>query len=311
MRCLGQITNRRAAEQFVAFLLTQGISTQVEPVPNALDQWEVWVRDEDRMAEAIDLLIEYERDPGNPKYFEAVQQANKVLLEKTKQRQAVAKNVRKVRYQSTSFGDRRIPPLTLTLIILCVVVSIFNNFGNPDLANEIGQSISRQLFFVSSADFAISNGDPAASLKKWQLWRVITPIFLHLSPIHLVFNTLGMVVLGRVCERWLGTTKYALFVLAAAVLPNLLQGLTPEALHGSPFFGGISGVVYALFGLVWIRSMLNPMLGIFIPTIYLVLMIMPIAVGISGIVPGWNFADLCHLGGLLVGAATAFMIERR
>lgn len=310
MRCLGQITNRRAAEQFVAFLITQGISTQVEQVPSAVDLWEVWVRDEDRMGDAIELLRQYELDPANPKYFEAVNQANKVLLEKNKQRQATVQNIRKVRYQP-GIGDRRIPPLTLTLIILCVVVSIFNNFANPGVSNEIGKSISRQLFFVSSADFESSNGDPAASLKRWQLWRIITPIFLHMNPIHLVFNTLGMIFLGRICERWLGSSKYALFILAAAVIPNLLQGLTPENLHGSPFFGGISGVVYGLFGLVWIRSTLNPSLGIIVPPIYLILMLLPIVVGLSGLVPGWRYADLCHLGGLLVGASAAFWMERR
>lgn len=309
MRCLGQIYNRKATEQFVAYLLTQGITTQVEPVTNADDRWEVWVRDEDRLAEAADLLREFESQPNNPKYSEAVRQASKVVSDKLKQRKEQAQNIRQVRYQSTSINDRRIPPLTLTLIILCVIVSIFNNFGNPDTSNEIGKSISRQLTFVSRADFIASNEDPAANIKRWQLWRLITPIFLHLNPMHLVFNVLGMVVLGRICERWLGTSRFALFVLAAAVLPNLLQGLTP--VYGSPHFGGISGVVYALFGLVWIRSMLNPTLGIFIPTIYLALMILPIVIGLTGLIPDWRLADLCHLGGLLVGVVTAFMIERR
>lgn len=310
MRCLGQIEHRRSAEEFVAFLLVQGITTQVEPVAESQDSWEIWVRDEDRMADAAAFLAEYRSQPSDPKYASAVKQATQTLQEKARQRVEAARNLRQVKYRSAVASDRRIPPFTLTLIILCVVVSFMNNFGRPGQSNEIGKSISRQMSFVTKSDFEKSNQDPLANIRRGEFWRAITPIFLHLSALHLVMNVIGMVVLGRVCERWLGTWKFALLVLAAAVLPNLLQALAPAALHGNPFFGGISGVVYALFGLVWIRSMINPLLGIMIPFPYVVMLLLPIAIGFSGVVPGWNQADLCHLGGLLVGVASAYMIER-
>ena len=311
MRCLGQITERKAAEQFVAYLFVQGITTQVDPVANSMDQWEVWVRDEDRMAEAVGYLQEFVNNPTDPKYAAAIKQANATIMEKVKQRTAASKNVKQIRYRSTANSDRRVPPLTLTLIILSCIVSIFNNFGNPGPSNEIGQSIQRQMGFVSYADYKRSNEDPLVNLKRGQLWRTITPIFIHLSPLHLLMNVIGMVVLGRVSERWLGTGKYAMLVLVAAILPNMLQALAPSALGGNPLFGGISGVVYALFGLVWVRSVINPTLGVYIPFVYLVMILLPLAIGFSGLVPGWRAADLCHLGGLMIGAAVAYMIEKR
>ena len=311
MRCLGQITERKAAEQFVAYLFVQGITTQVDPVANSMDQWEVWVRDEDRMAEAVGYLQEFVNNPTDPKYAAAIKQANATIMEKVKQRTAASKNVKQIRYRSTANSDRRVPPLTLTLIILSCIVSIFNNFGNPGPSNEIGQSIQRQMGFVSYPDYKRSNEDPLVNLKRGQLWRTITPIFIHLSPLHLLMNVIGMVVLGRVSERWLGTGKYAMLVLIAAILPNMLQALAPSALGGNPLFGGISGVVYALFGLVWVRSVINPTLGVYIPFVYLVMILLPLAIGFSGLVPGWRAADLCHLGGLMIGAAVAYMIEKR
>lgn len=311
MRCLGQINERKAAEHFVAYLLVQGITTQVDPVANSMDEWEIWVRDEDRMADAVGYLQEFVNNPTDPKYAAAVKQANATIMEKVKQRNAASQNVRKVRYRSTASVDRRVPPLTLTLIILCCIVSIFNNFGNPAPSNEIGQSIDRQLGFVSFPDYKRSVGDPLAYVKRGQLWRTITPIFIHLSGFHLLMNVVGMVVLGRICERWLGTGKYAMLVLVAAILPNMFQALAPIALGGNPLFGGISGVVYALFGLVWVRSVMNPTLGVFVPFVYLVMMLLPLAIGFSGLVPGWRAADLCHLGGLMIGAAVAYMIEKR
>lgn len=311
MRCLGQITERKAAEQFVAYLFVQGITTQVDPVANSMDQWEVWVRDEDRMAEAVGYLQEFVNNPTDPKYASAVKQANATIMEKVKQRNAASQNVKQIRYRSTAVADRRVPPLTLTLIILSCIVSIFNNFGSPNPSNEIGQSIQRQMGFVSYPDYKRSNEDPLVNLKRGQLWRTITPIFIHLSPLHLLMNVIGMIVLGRVSERWLGTGKYAMLVLVAAILPNMLQALAPTALGGNPLFGGISGVVYALFGLVWVRSVINPTLGVYIPFVYLVMILLPLAIGFSGLVPGWRAADLCHLGGLMIGAAVAYMIEKR
>ena len=311
MRCLGQINERKAAEQFVAYLFVQGITTQVDPVANSMDQWEIWVRDEDRMAEAVGYLQEFVNNPTDPKYAAAIKQANATIMEKVKQRTAASKNVKQIRYRSTANSDRRVPPLTLTLIILSCIVSIFNNFGNPGPSNEIGQSIQRQMGFVSYPDYKRSNEDPLVNLKRGQLWRTITPIFIHLSPLHLLMNVIGMVVLGRVSERWLGTGKYAMLVLVAAILPNMLQALAPSALGGNPLFGGISGVVYALFGLVWVRSVINPTLGVYIPFVYLVMILLPLAIGFSGLVPGWRAADLCHLGGLMIGAAVAYMIEKR
>lgn len=114
------------------------------------------------------------------------------------------------------------------------------------------EAIAEKLSFVSVDDYLKSDRDPAASLKRGELWRMVTPIFLHLSMIHLAMNMFVMVSLGRIVERWVGTPRFALFVLLLAVGSNLLQGLSPAWMHGSPAFGGISGVLYGSFGYVWV-----------------------------------------------------------
>lgn len=309
MRCLGEIQNRRQAEAFVAYLLTQGISTHVDGVAGDSDLWEIWVRDEDRLDDASQMLQQFKADPQHAQYQDAIREAARIMSEKAKQRNAVAKNLRKVTYQVGTFTDRRIPPLTLTLVIISCLVSVINNFGRPRQSNELGRSISMQLSFASPVDLHLTNGDPAASLKKGEVWRAVTPIFLHGNTLHLVFNVIGLVVFGRLTERWMGTPRFALFVLVAALASNLLQGLAPEWLHGNPNFGGISGVVYALFGYIWVRTSMNPNLGVMIPFTVVVLLILPLVVGLTGLIPNWQYADLAHLGGLVVGATTAFLQE--
>ncbi|MBX3420227.1 MAG: rhomboid family intramembrane serine protease [Pirellulaceae bacterium] len=307
MRCLGEIDGRKPAEQFVAYLVTQGISTHIDTSSQGGERWEIWVRDEDQLETSRELLRDFQSNPHDPKFHHALREAGQILADRAKQRAIVSKNVRRPTYSVSPLTDRRVPPLTLTVVILCCVVSLASNFGRPGTSNEIGQSINKQLRFVSPLDYLNSNGAPDASLRKGQVWRAVTPIFLHLSTWHLVFNVFGMIVFGRISERWLGTPKYALFILIAAIASNLLQGLSPEWMRGNPNFGGVSGVVYGLFGYIWIRSTLNPDLGIMIPFPVLVLLLLPLVIGLSGLIPNWQFADLAHLGGLVVGVATAIL----
>lgn len=311
MRCLGEIEGRKSAEQFIAFLLTQGISTNIDLGQEGSDRWEIWVRDEDRLPEAKNLLSQFLTNPQDLKYQNAVRDAGRILAEQSKKREAAAGHVRRVQYRSGPLADRRIPPFTLTLVILCVAVSLLSNFAKPGATNQVGNSIVKQLGFISGEDYLKSNQDPAVNLKKGEIWRAITPIFLHLEPLHLVFNMLGLIVFGRIAERWLGSLRYALLILIAAVLSNLLQGLSPEWMRGSPAFGGISGVVFCLFGYIWTRTSLNPSLGVIIPMPVVILMILPMVIGFSGIIEDWRMADLAHLGGLVVGVVAAFLEERK
>ncbi len=318
MRFLGQINGRSAAESFVAYLLTQDITTQIEAIGEPTsgakaDCWEIWVRDEDQLQQARSELTQFVDNPRDAKYASARTQAKSILAEREKKKQQATRNMRRIDMRRTSglAGGRSIPPLTLTLLILSIGITLLSSFGNPKPSNEWGQAIVKKLSFVSSVDYRESDGDPAASLKRGELWRMVTPIFLHLNMFHLAMNMFVLVSLGRIVERWVGTPRFALFVLLLAVGPNLFQGLSPAWMHGSPQFGGISGVLYGLFGYVWVRSSIDPSLGISIPFPIVVLFVGMIVVGLSGVIPNWHYADLCHLGGLLIGSAVAFATEQK
>ncbi|MEZ6137156.1 MAG: rhomboid family intramembrane serine protease [Pirellulaceae bacterium] len=311
MRCLGEIDGRKRAESFVAFLLTENISTQIECVDEASDRWELWIREEDQLPQAREELRAFEDNPHDARYAGAMHKAAEILAKKERERQLAAKNIRRVSTTRSSVRSGRIPPLTLTLLILCVVVGLFNSFGNPKPTNELGVAISEQLSFVTRSSFDASGGDPLADIKRGQIWRIITPIFLHGDIIHLAMNMFVLVSFGRMVEGWLGTPRYALFVLVLAIGPNLLQGLSPAWMQGSPFFVGISGVLYGFFGYVWVRSSMNPSLGISIPMPMVLIFVGLIVLGMSGAFPDWHLAHLCHLGGLLMGAVLAVASEAK
>ncbi|MEM7478469.1 MAG: rhomboid family intramembrane serine protease [Planctomycetota bacterium] len=312
MRILTEIEGKSAAEKFVAYLLTTGIDTHIEKLESSDDQWEVWVREEDKLVQANEELEKFQKDPGAAKYELALMDAQQILLEREKAKAEYQKNLQKASKRSPAgpgIQGGRIPPLTLTLVIICIAIGVLSNFGRP-APGSLGAQIYQTFSFVSFKDFVESEEDPAASLKQGEIWRAITPCVLHGDIFHLAINMFVLVSFGRIVERWVDTPRFALLVLLLAVVPNLLQGLMPMSLQGSPFFVGISGVTCGLVSYVWIRTSINPSHGIMVPFPFIVITIGLIVVGLADIIPDWKLADLAHLGGLLVGAAIGYASEQ-
>ncbi len=308
MRLLTTLTGQEKAEAFVAYLLTQQISTHVEPSA-APGEWDIWIRDEDRLREARQELTDYLLYPNDPKYSDAIRDAQRILKERRQQQAERQKQIKSGRnvFQSTS---NRVPPITLTLLILATLVSLITNFMKPGPENSFGTTMLEQLRFVSRSDYMASVlssgnadgvGDPAASLKKGEFWRAITPIFAHGFPFHLIFNAIALLQLGRIVEPMEGSFRYLCLVLVSAIFSNMLQGLVPESFYGYPFFGGLSGVVYAVFGFLWIKTTLRPDVGIMLSPTTVAIMLGWMVLGFL-----WkdsHMANLAHLGGLLAGGA--------
>jgi GlpG protein len=175
---------------------------------------------------------------------------------------------------------------------------------NPMDGNEFGSLVLDEMQFVSTRDFLTLKNDPAASLKKGELWRVFTPIFPHGNTLHLLFNVLAIIQLGQIVERMEGTLRFAIFVLITAVVSSLLQGLLPEKFFGYPFFGGLSGVVFGLFGFLLMKSNLRPELGVRLSQTSVIIMLGWMVAGFTGMMG--PIANMAHLGGFLAGVVLAY-----
>ncbi len=75
-----------------------------------------------------------------------------------------------------------------------------------------------------------------------QLWRLITPVLLHASLIHIAFNMYALLVLGPEMERFYGHKRFLLLYLVGAYTGNVLSFL----LSSSASIGAST----AIFGLV-------------------------------------------------------------
>ncbi len=81
MRQLTSISGKSAAEAFVAYLVTQDISTHVEPDPTDVNKWDIWIRDEDKTDRAREAHQLFLNSPNDPKFKQAVDHARTILKE--------------------------------------------------------------------------------------------------------------------------------------------------------------------------------------------------------------------------------------
>lgn len=122
---------------------------------------------------------------------------------------------------------------------------------------------------------------------------------------HLLFNMLMFRELGGLIERRYGSLRYASLVLVLAVA----SGLTQYAVV-SPYFLGMSGVLFGLFGYAWVQGRLNPIGFGFVLSSQTVLILMGWFIlcftGLMGPIANW-----AHTGGLVFGAAISWVVAKR
>jgi GlpG protein len=88
-------------------------------------------------------------------------------------------------------------------------------------------------------------------------------------------------------------------VILIAVASNCAQYL----IGGSTNFGGMSGVLYGLFGFVWIRMVRQPQEGFWISQQSINIMLVWLLLCFTGLMG--NIANWAHLFGLFSGAGLA------
>jgi GlpG protein len=119
-------------------------------------------------------------------------------------------------------------------------------------------------------------------------------------------------------ESIAGSGRYLALVLAIGVLSNLGQYFYPIDsewfLHPftytpriNPMFGGMSGVVYGLFGFVWMKMKFHRHAGYYLDQTSITIFLVWFAACTLGFLENVaKVANTAHLAGLLLGMAIGF-----
>ena len=214
-------------------------------------------------------------------------------------------------------------PVTVLLITLCCVVAAISRFGADsrpvsmlyfsDPAQRASlERLQEQLDGLDGADpedspeyqeimkrceeLAKARQQPFERIARGQVWRLVTPAFLHFGPVHLICNLLWLMTLGRPLETLFGRIRYSLLVVVIAVASNIA-----EALADGVNFGGMSGVIYGLFGFVVVFARILPTRGLQLDPRTIRYMLIWLVLCFTGMLG--PIANAAHVTGLLTGGA--------
>jgi GlpG protein len=190
-------------------------------------------------------------------------------------------------------------PLTLVTLALGIcgylLVSLQPEWAGFFTFTELKLFISYEVFHSFTQTYWIDH----------QWWRLISPAFLHFGIWHVLFNGLALWELGRRLEFVLPAHWYALILLITGVAANFAQYL----LASDAIFGGLSGVIFGLFGAI---ALLHKRSGFQVlqlpPGLYVLaavsLVVLPFVLKVFDV----HVANGAHVGGLMAGLMLGLLI---
>jgi membrane associated rhomboid family serine protease len=178
-------------------------------------------------------------------------------------------------------GPRRsamAPPATRLFISVAAVVFVASLV--PDMRNRLFEALAQANFLVAAGEW----------------WRIFTPVLVHASLMHILFNMWALWILGPQVERGVGTGPFVGLYLASAGMGGVFFYYM-----GAPgaVAVGASGAIFGLFGIWfnWALRRRNTMSG------RALLRQIGFLLAINAAIPFMfpSIAWEAHLGGLITG----------
>lgn len=263
------LNNARVAQAFIDYMASRHISIQMSPEGEG--RVALWLIDAQHQVETEAELNRFLSEPNHKRY-----QAASWDVAETRKSQ--------FHYHTPSFLSMikaKAGPVTLSIMLLCVAIFALQQLG-------FNQQIFQMLHF------------PALDGQQWQLWRWLSHAVLHFSVMHIAFNILWWWQLGGDIEKKLGGLK----LLQIFAVSSALSGAGQYWVEGANF-GGLSGVVYALVGYLWVVSTKAPQLGLTVPRQIVGFMLIWLVLGYMQ--PFMAIANTAHLAGLIAGVGIGWI----
>jgi GlpG protein len=195
----------------------------------------------------------------------------------------------------------------IPIIAISIIIALLSNYGSFLSVIEPFTFLKMDLnslergyinFFTLESTYNINN--------EW--WRLITPMLIHFSFAHLVFNCLWIYVLGSKIEQFDGHLIFINLILFCSICSNLTQYF----FGGPSLFGGLSGVIYGMLGFCMIIELESQFERYDLPPALYLFMIVWLVLGFMGVLTLFGFgnvANFAHLGGLISGIIFAMIIN--
>ena len=286
MRHIGTIAEQKQAERFVHFLASQQIEATLRPLQET--GYAVWVLDEERVATARQHLETFLAMPDDAR-FEVARGHQPRMARRFLQPRPPADRARSIDVRTEIFRRRGLSRVPVTYFFIGVSVAVTLLAHMPALTPVI-----------SKLYFSAYLGKAFPEIRAGEVWRLVTPIFLHGGLLHLLFNMLWLYQLGGQIEAQESSRSITVMVLVFASICN-----TAQYLVSGPLFVGMSGVVYGLLGYIWMMTRFQVGTRYMLSEQTVMFMLLWLGVCLVGIIP--HVANTEHVVGLLLGVAWGFV----
>ena len=193
------------------------------------------------------------------------------------------------RYFARSRGRDRLPIVSYGILGVTVVISLL-------ALQPEGSDLLRLLWLDKQG---LANGD-------W--WRLVSPVLVHGSLLHLAFNMYFLYLVGPLVEQIYGSARFALLYVLTAATASLASYL----LGGPGPSVGASGALFGLCGVLLVgRALHRPVLrgaqrALMSQIGFLVVINLVLGFGLNTF--GGNIDNFAHLGGIAGGLWLGLLI---
>jgi membrane associated rhomboid family serine protease len=145
-----------------------------------------------------------------------------------------------------------------------------------------------------------------AEIDRGEVWRLLTPVFIHIGLLHLFFNSYALWMVGPQVEKLYGSARFVLLY----ALTGVAGVLGSYFYHPDVVSAGASGAIFGLFGVLAVfglkyRKTIPPFFKRAVGAGVLPVIAINLVIGFS--IPAIDNA--AHISGLAAGGLLAFLLR--
>jgi rhomboid protease GluP len=194
---------------------------------------------------------------------------------------------------------RAAAPPTVRAVTVLLVLNVLMYGATVVLSGSLDPTLEALYFLGAKQNAAIDAG---------QWWRLLTPMVLHGSVLHLLFNSWALYALGPAVEASFGARRFLAIYLLAGLAGSMASYLfNPDALSV-----GASGAIFGLLGALAARVYAaRNVIGREATKMQFGQIGSMIAINLVFGFTARNIDNAAHIGGLVVGALVGFVLAPR
>lgn len=205
-------------------------------------------------------------------------------------------------------SDTDRPIVTYTIMALCALVFVAQMISSWFFGRDGVDPVTATLWYAPVYSLPSDIGGALNAAYSFQPWRLLTAMFTHSTGflLHILFNMYALWLFGPGLERLLGRLWYTLLYVFGGIggslgvmmwvyfAPNTSQALFTAAV-------GASGAIFGLLAATFVALKANQAN----------VTSLAVLIGINfaiGLIPGAAISWQAHLGGMIIGALTMWLM---